>query len=122
MNQLELSSDEELRNESDKKSSTMTRLQQESESFLASLHSTPELSSTLQTVVPSKKSRQQSKHVTQKFSGLTKYSQQDRSVKNATASLKGEQTQQTIKAQTPAIFGNETQAINSSNGYRTEAS
>ena len=46
---LELSDDSEQDEASDKKNSTMSRLQQESESFLASLHSTPDLSSTLKT-------------------------------------------------------------------------
>ena len=81
MDNLELSSDEEYREESGKKSSVVSRLQQESESFLASLHMTPTpelLSSTLQTVVPERKSRQKNKVLTQKFSGITKYSHQNR--------------------------------------------
>ena len=46
MAQLELSEDSDQEDPSGKKNSTMSRLQQESESFLASLHSTPDLSST----------------------------------------------------------------------------
>ena len=57
---------------SGRKNATMSRLQQESESFLASLHSTPDLASTLQTVANKSKTSHSSKIVTQKFQGLHK--------------------------------------------------
>ena len=78
MAQLEFSEDSEGSDQLDK-NSTMSRLQQESESFLASLHSTPDLSSTGKTATNAlnAKKNHQSKHtnqskmlITQKFNKL----------------------------------------------------
>lgn len=70
---LELSDDSEAGDgASGLKNSTMSRLQQESESFLASLQSTPDLSSTVKTakMAKNKSLKSSSKHAMDKFSKL----------------------------------------------------